>query len=137
MAADSQFAIQQAIFTQLRATSAVTAFVGSRVYDGKADASTSFPYLLIGGSVTAPFDTKDTDGMDQTFEIHTFSKYHGNKEARQIMAAVLDALDEQTLSVTGHDLVFLYFFGSNGPFGDPDPDIVHGVQQFRAVTQAQ
>lgn len=137
MAADSQFQLQRAIFTQLTTTAAVTAFVGTRVYDGKASSSTSFPYIIIGGSVAAPFDTKDADGMDQTVEIHTFSKYHGNKEARQIMGAVVDALDEQTLTVTGHDLVFLYFFGSNGPFGDPDPDIVHGVQQFRAVTQAQ
>jgi hypothetical protein len=137
VSASSEFAVQDAVFDALAAAAAVTAFVGSRIYDGLAPEQVSFPYILIGESNGQSFDTKTDDGMEQVLEIHTFSQYRGNKQARQIMGAVLDAIDRQALSVTGHDLVLLRYENSIGPFGDPDPTVRHGVQRFRVITEAQ
>lgn len=133
----AEFPLQQAIYTKLTGTAAVTALVGSRIFDGKPDQAPAFPYIIIGEMTGTDFDTKSTDGEETVLNIDTFSKYNGNKEARQIMGTIHGALHKANLSPTGHDLIFLYWVASRGPFTDPDPEIRHGIQSFRAVTQAQ
>ena len=48
---------------------------------------------------------------------------------------MVDALDRQALSLTGHNLVLLRFEFSQAML-DPDGLTRHGVQRFRALTQA-
>ena len=136
MTADSQWALQQAVFTALSGDSAVQALVGNpaRVYD-HVPQDTTFPYVAMGEVAAADWDTKSEDGMDQTFMVHTWSRYRGMSEAKRIMGAVVDALDKVALSVTGHDLVQLRFEFSD-TFLDEDGLTRHGVQRFRALTEA-
>ena len=135
MTADSQWPFQQVIETTLKADSALQAFIGTtaRVFD-HVPQSSIYPYVVIGETTGEDFDTKTEDGMAQQVMIHTWSRYRGSKEAKQIMGAVVDALDQQALSVTGHTLVLLRFEFSD-LFLDPDGLTRHGVQRFRALTQ--
>ena len=137
MSSDSQWPLQQAVYGALTGDAAVQALLGNpaRVFDHVPQDS-AFPYVVVGEATSGPFDTKTEDGLDQTLTIHSWSRYRGLKETKEIMAAVTGALDQQALAVSGHDLVLLRFtFGTT--VLDPDGLTRHGVQRFRAVTQAQ
>ena len=137
MSSDSQWPLQQAVYAALTGDASVQALLGNpaRVFDHVPQDSV-FPYVVVGEVTSGPFDTKTEDGLDQTLTIHSWSRYRGLKETKEIMAAVTGALDQQALAVSGHDLVLLRLtFGAT--VLDPDGLTRHGVQRFRAVTQAQ
>ena len=102
MTADSQWPLQQAVFAALSGDAALQTLIGNpaRVYDHVPQDS-PFPYVVVGEATTRPFDTKTEDGMEQTLTIHSWSRYRGFSETKQIMGAIVDALDQQALSVTG------------------------------------
>lgn len=136
MTADSQWAVQAAVYSTLTGDSTLQAIIGNpaRVFDTMPQ-DTDFPYVVIGENEAAAFDTKTEDGMEQTFTLHSWSRYDGLKEVKDIMAAITGALDNVALSVTGHDLVYLRFTFA-ATFLDPDGRTRHGVQRFRCLTQA-
>lgn len=134
MTADSQFALQEAIYTALTGDATLQGFISTRVYD-RPPQDSAFPYVDIGEGTATDFDTKTENGMEQTVSIHSWSRDQGRKEVKQIMSAIVDALDQQSLSVTGHSLVLLRFEFSTVEH-DPDGYTQHGVQRFRALTQA-
>ncbi len=137
MTADSQWVLQQAVYAALRADSTLQALTGAtpaRVFDHVPQDS-DFPYVVIGEATTADWDTKTEDGMNQTLMIHSWSRHRGLKEVKLMMAAVVDALDRQALSTTGHTLVQLRFEFSD-TFLDQDGLTRHGVQRLRALTES-
>ena len=134
MARDSQFAVQDAIHDTLKADAGVIALVSTRVYD-HVPQNEVFPYIALGEATGDQFDDKAKGGMSQVITIHTWSRYRGSKETKQIMGAVVAALDRANLSVTGHDLAWIRFTFSD-LFIDPDGFTRHGVQNFEVVTQA-
>lgn len=133
MTADSQWSLQQAVHTALRGDAALTNLVADRIFD-HVPQGTPFPYIVIGEATAESFDTKTEDGQEQTLTIHSWSRHRGLLEAKEIMAAVTDALDQQSLSIAGHDLVLLRFVFAR-TLRDPDGLTRHGVQRFRAITQ--
>ena len=137
MTADSQWPLQQGLHAALSGDAALQALLGdpARIFD-QVPQDSAFPYLVIGEDTTGPFDTKTESGMEHRLTIHSWSRYRGLKETKQLMAAVTDALDGASLSVSGHELVLIrQEFGAT--FLDPDGLTRHGVQRFRALTQAQ
>lgn len=146
MTADSQWALQQIVYSTLRGNATLQSLTGASpatVYDHvpqtvweKPNSSGFFPpYVVIGPSSGGEYDTKLDDGMDQTFDVHTFSRGRGMKETKQIMSAICDALDQQALSVSGHTLVQLTLETFQDMLED-DGLTRHGWQQFRALTVA-
>ncbi len=144
MTADSQWPLQQGVYTALRADATLQSLTGvtpARIFDhvpqSTWEAATFPPFVVIGDSEAFEWDTKSEDGMEQIFTIDTWTRDGGGKKVlKQIMSAVVDALDKQALSVTGHDLVMLLFEFSDTMLED-DGITRHGVQRFRAVTEAQ
>ncbi len=138
MAEDSSWALHQAVYTALRTESALITLAGdgasperAKVFD-HVPQDTTVPYVTLGPTTGLPWDTKDSDGMEHSFEVHCWSQYAGQKETKQMMAAVVDALDNVALTVTGHTLVLLQFtFGQT--LNDPDGITYHGVLRFRAL----
>jgi len=136
MSADSQWPLQQAVYNALVSDAALQGLLGNpaRVFD-HAPQGSAFPYLVIGQVSATPFDTKTESGLDQSLTLHTWSRHRGLKETKDIMAAVADALDGQSLTVSGHALVLLRFeFAAT--VVDDDGLTRHGVQRFRALTQS-
>ncbi len=135
MSADSQWPLQQAVYGALTGDAGVQTLLGvpARVFDHVPQGS-DFPYLVIGEATTGPFDTMTEPGMEHRLAIHSWSRHRGLKETKQIMAAVVDTLDQKSLSLSGHALILLRFeFGAT--LLDPDGLTRHGVQRFRALTQ--
>ena len=138
MAEDSSWALQQAIFGALRAEAVLITLAGdgasperAKVFDHVPQDET-FPYLTLGPTTQLPWDTKNSDGMEHTIEVHCWSQYAGQSEVKRMMAAALDAIDGVALTVIGHTLVLLQFnFGQT--LNDPDGITHHGVQRYRAL----
>lgn len=123
-----ELAIQSAVFTKLNANLTVP------VYDNApqvVDAAEGFPYVTIGEDTINEWDTDDTIGGNVTVTIHTWSRYPGRKETKEIQSEVDAALNRATdLTYAGY-----HFLGcdhiSSDSFLDADGLTRHGVQSFR------
>ena len=122
--------LQKAIYSRLTGFAALMALADS-VYD-HVPQEANFPYVVIGDDAYAPLDTHDTIGSDSTATVHTWSRYRGLKETKQIQREIYNALHRHSLSVTGADTTDCQFiFGDI--FLDQDGLTRHGVQQFRVM----
>ena len=80
----------------------------SDVYDFVPENAT-FPYVKLGEETSVDNGTKTLQGNEHTLVIHTFSRYRGSKETKEIMSRIYALLHESSLSVTGASLVNLRF----------------------------
>ncbi len=122
-------ALQQTVFNALDQSSTLQNLV-TDVYDFVPE-STAFPYVKIGEDTMVDNGTKDKKGSDFTIEVHTFSRYRGSVEIKNIMSVVYDILHESSLSVSGASLVNMRFEFSD-TIKENDGLTTHGVQRFRA-----
>ena len=122
-------ALQQTVFNALDQSSTLQNLV-TDVYDFVPE-STAFPYVKIGEQTMVDNGTKDKKGSDFTIEVHTFSRYRGSVEIKNIMSVVYDILHESSLSVSGASLVNMRFEFSD-IIKENDGLTTHGVQRFRA-----
>ena len=122
-------ALQQTVFNALDQSSTLQNLV-TDVYDFVPE-STAFPYVKIGEQTMVDDGTKDKKGSDFTIEVHTFSRYRGSVEIKNIMSVVYDILHESSLSVSGASLVNMRFEFSD-IIKENDGLTTHGVQRFRA-----
>jgi len=121
-------ALQQTVFNALDQSSTLQNLV-TDVYDFVPE-STAFPYVKIGEQTMVDDGTKDKKGSDFTLEVHTFSRYRGSVEIKNIMSVVYDILHESSLSVSGASLVNMRFEFSD-IIKENDGLTTHGVQRFR------
>jgi hypothetical protein len=77
---DALFAVQQAIYSALAASTEVQALLGNppRVYD-HVPPNVTFPYVAFGAIAAQPFDDKDRTGFTQTITLDIWSRYRGSK----------------------------------------------------------
>ena len=120
--------LQQTVFNALDQSSTLQNLV-TDVYDFVPE-STAFPYVKVGEQTMVDNGTKDKKGSDFTIEVHTFSRYRGSVEIKNIMSVVYDILHESSLSVSGASLVNMRFEFSD-IIKENDGLTTHGVQRFR------
>jgi|TARA_B100001093_G_C26658633_1_gene940786 hypothetical protein len=125
---DYASALQQTVFNALDQSSTLQNLV-TDVYDFVPE-STAFPYVKIGEQTMVDNGTKDKKGSDFTIEVHTFSRYRGSVEIKNIMSVVYDILHESSLSVSGASLINMRFEFSD-IIKENDGLTTHGVQRFR------
>lgn len=137
MTVDFQWNLQTGVYDALTGSGTLQSLISNpvRVFDHTPQDS-AFPYLVIGEATTAPFDVKDADGQDNFFMVHTWSRYRGTKELKEIMAAVITALDCVDLSglIIGVENPLTRFEFSDIDF-EQDGLTQHGFQRFRAIYQ--
>jgi hypothetical protein len=125
--------INDAIYTALTDDVDLSAKVGSRIYDD-APQNTAFPYIVIGDVTTIEENTDDFFRRLVTVSIHTWSRYRGRKETREIQDLIQRALDRQNLTLTDddYDLINIYETGTQ-EFLDADGLTRHGVSDFKII----
>lgn len=106
------------------------ALAGIEVYDYVPETSVT-PYITLGEPYEMTADQHDNQGLDVELMLHVWSRYHGYKECAEIVKAIHGALDRQPLTVEGFKNVSVAANGTRYS-RDPDPEIRHGVAQFRA-----
>ena len=124
---DYASALQQTVFNALDQSSTLQNLV-TDVYDFVPE-GTAFPYVKIGEQTMVDNGTKDKKGSDFTIEVHTFSRYRGSVEIKNIMSVVYDILHESSLSVSGASLINMRFEFSD-IIKENDGLTTHGVQRF-------
>lgn len=129
-------ALQEAIYSTLAANATLTG-LSVQIHDTPPDGA-AFPYVAIGGWTAVDDDAQSVRGMEHTVTIHAWDDQVSSKRCKQIVGAIIDALHEVDLSLTGHNLVNLRFEFQD-VFRDPDGESPahHGVIRFRAVTEAE
>ena len=98
---DFAVTLQTTVYNALLASNPLTTKLGgNNIYDFVPE-NTAFPYVKIGDQTMVDDGTKTKKGTDFTLMIHTFSRYRGSKEIKEIMSLVYDVLHESSLSVSG------------------------------------
>ena len=129
------WALQKAIFETLGADPALQALIGNppRVYDS-APANAAFPHVVFGDAREAKIAGADAlVAHDLRIAVH--SRYEGRREVKDIVTAILSALDGAPLTLAGFALISL-----RATFSDiihrQEADVYQGAIRFRAVTEA-
>lgn len=132
---DASLALQKAIVAALKADAHLKVLIGDppRIYDDPPR-DAPFPYVTIGASTLADWDTSEAPGFEHAILLHAWSRYGGRREARLIQGALHAALHERALSLDGHRLANLRFEFAD-VFRDEDGETAHAVMRFRAVTE--
>lgn len=131
---DPSLALQAAIVGALKADSGLLALVGTRVYD-EVPVSPAFPYVTLGPVQVLPDKADCIDGVEIFPQIDAWSRTRGSPEAKRIGAAIVAALDDQDLTVSG-SLVVVFELQSINYLRDPDGLTHHAAITFRALLQA-
>ena len=124
---DYAVALQTSVYNALTGNSSLTSSV-TGIYDFVPE-NTSFPYVKVGDQTIVDDGTKDKKGSDFTLIVHTFSRYRGSKEIKEIMSLVYDVLHESSLTISGAMNNMRFEFSDI--IKEPDGLTTHGVQRFR------
>jgi len=127
---EHSLALQKTIFDALDGDSTLQSQV-TDVYDFVPE-NTAFPYVKLGEDTAIDNGTKTLQGNEHTLVVHTFSRYRGSKEIKDIMSRIYTLLHESSLTVSGASLVNLRFEFSD-VLKENDGLTTHGLQRFRAI----
>ena len=125
---DHHWNLQQAVYAVL--TEAGVA--DGRVYDD-VPAKPAFPYVQIGETQPIPDDVSpDDEGFVETITLHVWSRKRGQKEIKQILSAIYDALHQVALTVTGRASA-LAWVRHMRIIRDPDGITRHGILDVEII----
>lgn len=130
---DSYYPLMKATVATLKAASPITSLVGTRIYNDVPQKST-FPYIVVEAPISGDYSNKDEAGMEHTLDINIYSRNKSSKQAGDIRAKVIAALNRQEDSITidGEPISNIYY-QTVAMFKDPDGKTWHGVASFRVV----
>jgi hypothetical protein len=121
-----------AVQTAIRSVLVTASITGGRIVDApitKPQAS-DFPYVEIGDSQALDDTLSTREGSDEYLTLHVWSRYRGQKEAKDIMAAIKVALDGAILTATGRTSAHAWV-REGRIFADPDGLTQHGIVTVR------
>lgn len=137
------YELAAAILNKLRATAAVTAFVGNRIFDRvpeKQDGTPNVvsPYISLRPIYGSSDDYDCLDGLGITIQIDVWSwgsgEAYSSAECHKISDAVRRSLHNAELSLATNALVMLTC-DLFRVFRDEDGVTNHGVIQFTAIVE--
>jgi hypothetical protein len=88
------------------------------------------PYISLGPIVQTQADAHNQRGLDVTFDWNIWSAYEGTKEVADILQALDEVFDRQSLAVAGWQDVSIAL-QQTLTVPDPDPDIRHITASYR------
>ena len=105
----------------------------AHIYDKVTPAAT-FPYVSIGPIQVIPDKADCIDGTEVFIQLDIWSQTASSVEEKQISAAIVAALDDQDLTVSGYRAVIFQLQDINH-LRDPDGLTWHGVLNMRALME--
>ena len=130
--------VQTAVYNNLTSNVPLMAAIQA-VYDDVPQAvssgdSSNFPYVSIGEDSHIAIDT-DAELMDQvSITIHTWSRFSGRSETKQIQGLISDSLNRANLVESGYKFINIARVSSDS-FLDSDGFTRHGVQTFNLIIE--
>jgi Protein of unknown function (DUF3168) len=129
----SSWALQQAIFSALSASSDLQALIGTRLFD-EVPRESAFPYAVIGDDVETNYDTATEAGSQHIADVDIWSRGGGHKESKSIADVVRTTLDGAALSPSGQTLVGIRYQGADF-VRQTDGETYRATLHFRAVME--
>lgn len=127
-------ALRAAIHDALNADAALVNLLGGpKVYDEPPRAA-AFPYVTLGETRIGDFSAGSEPGQEHQMMLHGWSRQGGHHEAHRIAGALLAALDDAPLTLSGHRLVN-FRFATADIRREADGRTYHALVRFRAVTE--
>ena len=126
-----QSEIQLALYTALTGDATLMALI-TAVYDD-VPMKTAYPYVVIGDCTWLYWDTDTTTGGEATCTLHTWSRYSGRLEVKNIQKAIYNVLHRKPLSLSA-GLAIDNFVEFAETYMDVDGETRHGVQRLRIIT---
>lgn len=134
MSADSTLPIQKAVIAALKADVTVSGIVGNRVHDAVPPTAAK-PYLSLGPTQVLPDIAEEYEGSEVTFQIDGWSSGPKSVEAKQIGAAVRNALSGATLPLEDNQHLVNIEIVQTNYLPEPDGITQHAALTFRARTE--
>ena len=131
--ADTALSVIKAAIVTLKADSGVTALVGAAVFTEAPQAQT-FPYIVVSIQ-SEPFAANDFSGQSHQLRIQAFSRKAGVKEALEVRAAALNALDrhEENIVLDVSTLVKCEYSGLSDAFIEDDGKTWQAVGELEVI----
>lgn len=126
-------ALRQTLVAALREDAGVAELVAGRVYD-HVPSREVFPYIQIRTDQSRAWDTSNDRGAEIMVEINVWSRQEGRRECEIVLQAVLDALQDRSLTLTDHRLVNLEW-SSSRVIPEEGGQTYFGFASWRAATE--
>lgn len=130
---DPSLELQSAIVNALKDSAGLTSLVNKRVFD-PAPKNAQLPYITLGDMQVLPDKAECIDGTEVFPQIDAWASVNDPAQIKQIGKAIVAALDDQALTVTGYNLV-IFELQNLQYLRDPDGQTRHAVLTFRALLQ--
>jgi hypothetical protein len=111
----------------------ITLLGGPRIYD-EPPKSVTFPYVTLGETRVLDWSTGTEPGQEHQLTLHAWSRQGGHKEAHVVAGALMQALDDAPLTLSGHRLVN-FRFALADVRREADGRTYHALVRFRGVTE--
>jgi hypothetical protein len=108
---------------------------GTKIYD-EPPREAAFPYVTLGEMRVADFSSGGEPGLEHQLTLHAWSRQGGQREAHVVAGALLQALDDAPLALSGHRLVNFRFAVADVR-READGRTYHALVRFRAVTEPE
>lgn len=140
---DASLELMMAAVRKLRATPALVAYVGTRIYDRAPQTPAALwsgpdPFISQGPTTSVPDDYDCMDGEEITIQFDVWTSGTGEAydsiQGRKIANQVKRALHNADLALTANALVTLQHVMTR-QVGDPNPAIGHFAVMFRATVE--
>lgn len=109
MSYGSAAALQAAVYQRLVADAALQALVGDAIYDAVPPGTTTGTYVSLGPEDARDASDKTGDGASHDFVVSVISDEAGFALAKEVAAAISDALVDADLALSRGTLVALWF----------------------------
>ena len=129
--------LQGAVYGALVADAALSALVGSEIFDAPLPSGGSVPpgeFVTLGEEVVKPFGSATSDGAVHDFDVSVHSTASGFAAAKAVAAAVSNVLVDADLVLAGGHLVSLRFVKARAKRGVA-PELRRIEMRFRAVVE--
>ena len=128
------FALQEAIFSALSDDAGVVALVGTNVFDAPPSGTIPALYVVLGDEVVKANSSKTSKGAIHDLDIVVVSDAAGFAQAKQVSAAVCDALIDADLPLTRGTVTALNFRAARA-LREDSPGIRQINLKFRAFVE--
>lgn len=103
-------ALQQAVYAHLSNDAAVTALVGANIFDAMPSGSPPATYVVLGAEDARDRSDNTGPGAEHSLIISVLTDTSGFHAAKQVAAAISDALHSADLTLSRGQLVGLTFY---------------------------
>lgn len=134
MSMTSLWPLQKALYATLVANSdVITSLGGARLYD-EVPAAALYPYVTFGSATASPLGEDGKESAEHKVTLDVWSQRRGSGQAKQVLSALVAALEEDSLTLAGAVLVGLQVTEITCDW-DQEDLLTRGKLVLRAVTQ--